>query len=946
MRSYLIQSLLAVASLLNATLRAEESQYQFNPTGWGASVPTPCVVSPAIVSPLQKVVSLRGDWDFKQDTDYGQALLEGKASLPMDFWNDKLTLQVPGCWEAQGVGDPGMSETWDCTWDCNPRPLDHIYMGGAFYRKTLNIPEDWKDSQVWLKIGGVRTEAAFWVNGCPIGVINNYCGTYKFDVTSAIVPGRSVEILAYVRNDLPSRKGQMCDFHRFGGLYRDVELEATPLTWLDDVWVQGQISQSGKTPLSATNTRIAKVHATIKTTLAQEDATLSIKIKTLDGQVVASKTLDLVVPYNADQIEPEETIVDIPVEDVTLWTPEKPTLYVAEVELHNKSDDTRHGWCERFGFRKIEVVGKRFYLNGVPYFIRGYGETFIYPLTLISPADRDAHRKNFAVIKECGFNETRMHTHCELPEYFEAADEAGVLLQPELPYYQEKTTEAFEYDPLRDIAELYRHYRRYTSFAFYCAGNEGGFDRDINLALRQWVHDHDPDRPYQLQDGGFNTPEVSDFFTGPINVWTPGEFDDLPYPFVAHEYLNLTIKLDPRLEPLFTGAIPSPVSMKEYEEQLAALGLNRSWGDACIRAAGMLQAFWQKEGVEAARRDPECDGYCFWNFVDQMVVQGPAYTSQGYLNAFYQIKDGGMTPKEFALFNSPTAILPEFHSTSDIFVSGEVVPLDLWIATYEDRPLTATEIDWRLDDVKINETLCSGRASIKPLAIGEVRKAAVVNVEIPELQRPAELKLTVKIVGTDVENERSIWAFPKRAPKSLKNYVVDPEFYDFFAERYTDVVKYSPADKDNEDKILIAPYESESFRQAIFAGRKILAIREGAGNSNTNLGWWSFGSQLGTAFANSPAFGDFPHNGAMIPSLWFRMMTDDPLEISSAVGEYEPLALGELVDDYSLYVGEKKDGNAKVLATFGLNLLQDLPETLALLDAFVAYVDSDAFDPQ
>lgn len=912
-----------------------------NPDCWGRCAPTPAVVNPAVLSPSQKVVSLRGAWDFKTDPGFGSLLQFGFGNLNEDFWSDKLSINVPGCWEAQGVGEPGLSQTWDCKWDCNPRPLNHVYTGGAIYRKLVRIPENWQGSRIWLKVGGVRSEARFWIDGVPIGIINNYCGSYKYDVTPFAKPGKTVELIGYVRNDVPSRKGQMCDFHKFGGLYRDVEFEATPQTWLDDVWVQGQLSKT------ASERQNARVHLTVKTVREREDVDLYVAIKTPDGNIVAENRRTLSVAKNIDDDHAAETVVDIPVDGVKLWSPESPILYLADVKIVNRADKTEHGWVERFGFRKFEVIGNRFYFNNLPFFIRGYGETFIYPETLVSPADRKFHLKNFEVIKEAGFNETRMHTHCELPEYFEAADEAGVLIQPELPYYSSVPTEGFEPDPMRDLQELYRHYRRYTSFAIYCMGNEGEFDPATNAALFRWVKENDPDRVYQLQDGGRNTPEVSDFCTQPYNVWPRGTYDGLPYPFVAHEYLNLTVKLDPRLEPLFTGAIPSPVSMEEYEARLKKFGLTREWGDACIHAAGALQAFWQKEGIESARRDPACDGYCFWNFIDQMVVQGPAYTSQGYMNAFYQVKDGGITPKEFARFNSPVALLPEFDSTADIYTAGDVVPLSFWIANYGDRPLKQGKIEWRLEDVtNANETVAEGAIPFEEYAVGETRIAAIVGVSIPELQHAAELKLHAEIYGASVENTTTIWTFPKRQPLSLGNCLVDSEFAEWFAERFEDVVEYTDETKTDGDKILITPYGSESYHEGIQDGRRILAIRQGLGASNVSLGWWAFGSQLGTAFATSHAFDGFPVGKDMIPSLWFRMMTDDPLTLSESSDKFNPLALGELVDGYSLYVGEKKEGNARILATFGLNLLQDVAESQALLDSFIKYVESDGFNPQ
>ena len=118
------------------------------------------------------------------------------------------------------------------------------------------------------------------------------------------------------------------------------------------------------------------------------------------------------------------------------WSPESPQLYLADATLHD-GDCTLHGWQERFGVRKLEVRGDRFYLNDKPFFVRGYGDDFIYPETLASPASREIHRKHFEVARRSGFVYVRLHTHCEWPEFYEAADEAGILIQPELPYYRQ-----------------------------------------------------------------------------------------------------------------------------------------------------------------------------------------------------------------------------------------------------------------------------------------------------------------------------------------------------------------------------------------------------------------------------------------------------------------------------------------------------------------------------
>ena len=197
------------------------------------------------------------------------------------------------------------------------------------------------------------------------------------------------------------------------------------------------------------------------------------------------------------------------------------------------------------------------------------------------------------------------------------------------------------------------------------------------------------------QDGTFNTAENSDFRNGPINVWEPGSFA-CDAPFVAHEYLNLTVKQDPRLAPKFSGVMLPPVSLETRDQWLANAGLNRRWGDACQDAAHALQRHYQKQGLEAARMDPGCDGYDFWTIVDVVVKQGNTYSAQGFLNPFWEPKSNGFTPEEFRAFNAATVLLLKTEPSQPIAVSGDRVRADFWISHYGEQPLKQAKLSWVL----------------------------------------------------------------------------------------------------------------------------------------------------------------------------------------------------------------------------------------------------------
>jgi hypothetical protein len=787
---------------------------------------------------------------------------------------------------------------------------------------------------VWLKVGGVRTEAWFWVNRQRVAHLNTYCGSYKYDITDLVQAGKTTEIVATVRNDTPSRKGAMAASHQFGGFYRDIELEATPSTRLDDVWVRGDVEKK---------TALAHVSVRRDGSDILANPTLGIVVQTLDGQSAGTFRQPVALDANGNA----DVVCEIPLSVFRPWTPEAPHLYLAKVTLFS-GETAIHGWTERFGVRKLEVRGNRFYLNGVPYFLRGFGDDYIYPLTLISPPDRETHLQHLTTARQAGFNYVRHHTHCEIPEFFEAADEAGILIQAELPYYHDITPEGFPFDPLRDIKELYRHYRRHVSFATYSTGNEGHLGSPLDRDIYRWAKQTDPDRIFQHQDGGCNTPENADFFTpngyglaSSITPWAPGTFDAVKVPFIAHEYLNLGIKMDPRLAPRFTGAIPSPRSLRSYEESLAAAGLDRAWGDACLNAAHALQGYYQKQGLEQARLDPACDGYSYWTIVDVMVHQEGTYTGQGLLNAFWEEKPGGLTLNQFRRINGPTALLATSKPAQPIAVSGDSYEISLSISHFDAEPLTQAKVAWKLKTA--TGTLATGRLPPFDASPGDVKSLGVCAFVVPDLRKPVQAIFEAKLDGTVVENSWDFWFFPKRDARRGDGIAATDDLFEVLSRRYPGIAKAGGADA-GDARVVIGSWDHPSLVEANRKGKRGIMIGPAEGNPNVKLGWWWLGDQVGTAFANHPVFGDFPHNGKLSP-LWFRLIKRGlPLPLDPRYGEFTHFAVGEGQKQYFTYICQKtgRDGQ-KLLMTRGVDLLADTPEGVYLLDMMIDYARSDAF---
>ena len=906
---------------------------------WAGIRPLPAVVNPVGREASPNLISLRGEWEFvTQPKPFCRRYRHTKVPFAkvdentpanrhsgMDTpWSKARKIHVPGAWEAQGVGEPGMSIPWDPLWDSSPKKINHLYMGEGWYRKDVALPSDWNGKKVWLKIGGVKSQGWFWVNKNPVAWVDAYCGTYKYDITPFVRLGETNRVVVCVNNALPSRKGLMSNVHRWGGIYRDVEIEATPETRIDDAWVRGDF-----------DARCAEAHVTIGSPLPADgrsrgDTPYHIRV-TIDGQSVSQA----LTPSSLQTLR-------LPLADFRPWSPERPNLYWAKIELLDGSGTVVQTRRERFGVRKIEVRGDTFYLNNHPYFLRGFGDDSVYPITGLPPADRETHLAHLKKARAAGFNFVRLHTHCEVPEYFEAADEAGIMIQAELPYYTDVPTEAFTFDPLRDLKELYAHYRRHPSFAVYCGGNEGRLGPYVEKAMYAFVKGTDPDRLVNHQDGdrmlwqewdgdeGSNDPGNSDYDIGPRDIWPRGTFNT-GRPFVCHEYLNLCVKQDTRIEPLYTGAWAAPDSRADRLKWLAERGLDAAWCDALQDAQHTLQGVYQKRGIEWARKDPLCDGYCFWTAVDVVVANGAIHSAQGLFDPFWRTKQGGLSPERFAMFNGTSAVLADFAPECPVAEAGEERKVTFLFANYDGAPKRNVAVRWTLSSD--GQVLARGEEPVAEIAEGSARPVAAATLTMPSVPKAAKAVLRAEVDGT--ANEWDFWVFPRRAKRNGADIAADAALLPMLAKLY-DGVSDAASPEGARARVVIAPFGSKTAAEALARGQGVLTVSGCDGKPNVSLGWWSMGSQVGMALAkDAPALAGLPHEGSLTPLL-FRVVKEGAYELSrKELKVAAPIVVGEGKKDCYLYLGEIEAEKGRHIAAFGLDVLSGRPESAALLDGIV-----------
>ena len=91
-----------------------------------------------------------------------------------------------------------------------------------------------------------------------------------------------------------------------------------------------------------------------------------------------------------------------------------------------------------FGMRRIAREGRKFLLNGKQISLRGTTDCAIHPITGYPPMDLETWRNKMRIVKEYGMNHVRFHAWCPPECAFQAADEAGVYLSVEMPFWLNK----------------------------------------------------------------------------------------------------------------------------------------------------------------------------------------------------------------------------------------------------------------------------------------------------------------------------------------------------------------------------------------------------------------------------------------------------------------------------------------------------------------------------
>ena len=371
-------------------------------------------------------------------------------------------------------------------------------------------------------------------------------------------------------------------------------------TWLEDIFVIPDVDRNQ-----------AKVRITLGTReqIPPARMTLKVRVSLLVGKEAFIKTKDIEVKRPFHEMETE---VVVAMSDVKLWFPETPHLYAAEVTLADE-----HGVCDsrqvRFGMRKIDWSGG-LKLNGRPHLLRACGDNVADVLTGLPSASKDFFAKRLMPIKAFGFNTIRFHSHVPPEECFQAADEAGVFIQGELPVVYFNRFLPNKELLRKELVRILKCYRNHPSFFSLAMGNEFSINvvhftdrekQEFQDAIREFydlAKRLDPTRPILSNEG---EPRLL-----PTDIHTL--YSDVFYgepiggrPFVLHEYGSYRGSLpDIASRNEFTGVCAPYKGVIEQAKWVEDHSLQGIY-PTILKNSQLLLEIGRKDLLEAVRRNPQ-----------------------------------------------------------------------------------------------------------------------------------------------------------------------------------------------------------------------------------------------------------------------------------------------------------------------------------------------------
>ena len=561
---------------------------------------------------VRTVIDLNGLWKFK--------LLKNEADfVPGEELEDFEWIAVPASYNDQ-----------------KEDPAYRRFAGLSVYQRKVVIPALYKKERLVLRFDAVTNVATVYIGA--IEVVRHKGGYLPFEVelSEEIVAEEELLLSVVVDNrvnnsTLPvgNEKGSIAffgsdnagipsveagkeyqeainlpnfDFFNYAGINRPVRIYSTPKTYIEDVVLCPALAEDGKTGL------VTYEVMTAGKADFDRKAKVCVAIKDATGAVVA-------------KAEGAKGVIEIP--DANLWWPAPgvPYLYIACVTFEEDCYE------QTFGIRTVKVEGKKFLINGKPFYFKGFGKHEDF-MVHGRGLDLCLDVKDAGLIHWLNANSFRTSHYPYAEEMYDLCDREGIVIIDETPAVgigAGASVDPYKKFPIKEhheevIRDMIDRDKNHPCVVMWSLGNEPDTEHFPESAYEYWhslyelAHSLDPQkRPVTMVC--CQNDYTKDIITRTMDVVCLNRY---------YGWYNLSGDLDAAMYALnmeldFWEKIGKPVMFTEYGADTVA-GMHATVPEMFSEE---YQAQFLLSYGEAFDKRDFIVGEQMWNFADFGTIQGP-----------------------------------------------------------------------------------------------------------------------------------------------------------------------------------------------------------------------------------------------------------------------------------------------------------------------------------
>jgi len=680
-------------------------------------------------------INLDGPWKIQwAEKSGGEKQGFYRESFDDSSWR---TVQVPGSVHTQVLEAPKYF-TKDADW---------ISSKEWWYRRSFPVPAAARGKRLRLQFEATDYHADVYLNGKLLGRHEGYMDPYEFDIGSYVRADGpnmlAVRVWApvnyYWRHRSYTVKGaygavdQKPDNITAEGITRSVRLRVGGPVVIRDLAVDTRLNADGSADVlldldldpGQEDVRAAEVAIRLTPRNFEQPDGLELKERcTLEPRLVTRRYV-----LHVDKPQLWWT-----------WDHGKPNLYSLDISVRSGgSISDRRSLA--VGIREAEHIDWKFYLNGKRMFIRG---TNSYYHLFLSDMHRSDYERDMRLMREMNVNMIRLHCHFNNPDFYDLADELGILVWQDYleAWYPEDRD--FSLKAARLYDPLIRYVRNHPSVALWATSDEESLEnyRDLTKHLEPRLYALDPQRrPVVRSTGRYGDGHVYyGWYEG--SIW---------------QYTKMTEKF---VSELGATALPNYDSLVKFLPDAWPIRNHREeWIFHKLQIPEAMRAWGKPGDLTLKEYIPQTQAYVARLF--QLAIERMRrlkYEPAGGILHFHAIDIWpSVTMAAIDFYRQPTKafytvqrsfqmVLPSLEYDRDTWKAGEKVRAGLWLINDHWYEIPGVTVSWEVRDA-------AGKTTGAGTAAAKIDLAADSSIRLTDLActppGPGDYSLWARIVGSN-----------------------------------------------------------------------------------------------------------------------------------------------------------------------------------------------------